>query len=363
MTAALVEGLAGPVTFAQYMRLALYHPEHGYYATRAPGAGRAGSGFHTSPSLGPWFGRLFARAAEGMREALGRPDELTVVEVGAGRGDLAAATLETPSLEGRLRWVIVEPFDAIEGMQRERLGPLGDAVTWCHELDEVPPVSGCVLANEVLDNLPVHLLERAGDEAVEIYVAKEDGRLKQAPGPLSDPGLGARAAAALPHLEPGDRFEVSLAADAWVRRAASALERGWLLVVDYGDEEPDLWLRRPAGSLVTYRDEGLGVDPLADPGEADITAHVDFSALARAAREAGLEARPLVTQRDWLRSLGIEELASDLRVRQDSAERAGDHAEMVRLLADRGRLGALTARGGLGDLRVFIAEKPQARPS
>ena len=190
------------------MRLALYHPEHGYYATRAPGAGRAGSGFHTSPSLGPWFGRLFARAAEGMREALGRPDELTVVEVGAGRGDLAAATLETPSLEGRLRWVIVEPFDAIEGMQRERLGPLGDAVTWCHELDEVPPVSGCVLANEVLDNLPVHLLERAGDEAVEIYVAKEDGRLKQAPGPLSDPGLGARAAAALPHLEPGDRFEV-----------------------------------------------------------------------------------------------------------------------------------------------------------
>src|SRR5438128_1754330 len=99
LTAALVEGLVGPVTFAEYMRLALYDPEHGYYATRAPGAGR-GSGFHTSPSLGPWFGRLFARAAEGMREALGRPDELTVVEVGAGRGDLAAAALETPSLEG-----------------------------------------------------------------------------------------------------------------------------------------------------------------------------------------------------------------------------------------------------------------------
>ena len=176
-------------------------------------------------------------------------------------------------------------------------------------------------------------------------------------GPVSEPNLAGQVAAALPHLEDGDRFEVSPGASAWVREAGEALDRGVVLVIDYGDEEPDLWRRRPGGSLVTYRDEGLGVDLLEDPGQADITAHVNFSALVRAAVGAGLRPGALRTQRAWLQTLGAAEVAESLRGRQEEAQLAGDHTAMVQLLAERSRLTALSARGGLGDLLVFSAKK------
>jgi SAM-dependent MidA family methyltransferase len=292
-----------------------------------------------------------------MWEELGRPDRLTVVEAGAGRGDLAAEALGAGDLGDRLRWVIVEQFAAVEARQRERLRPWEGSVTWVGDVGAAAPAVGCILANEVLDNQPVHVLERVGGEPMEIYVGLGGGDLIEVPGPVSDPALTARAAPAVTCLEDGDRFEVSLDAERWVGDAAAALERGWIIAIDYGDEEPDLWRGRPAGSLVTYRAEGLGLDPLSDPGSADITAHVNFSALARAVSAAGLVPQALITQRAWLQGLGIDAVADQLRAAQDEAQRAGDHAEMVRLLADRGRLGALTARGGLGDLRVFIAAK------
>lgn len=342
----------GPITFARYMDLALYHPLFGFYATRAPGAG---GGYQTSPTLGPWFGRLFARQVGSMWQALGQPDPFTVVEVGAGRGDLAVAALQASTVP--LHWVIVERSEAIAALQRQRLGALASAVDWRSGLAGKPPVVGCVIANEVLDNQPVHLLEQAGGEAVEVRVGLGEAGLVEVCRPVSDPLLADRASMALPHLEDGDRFEVGLAAGDWIGEAAGALERGWVVVVDYGDEEPDLWVRRPSGTVVTYRDEVLGVDPLTDPGQADITVHVNFSALGRAAREAGLEPLPLVTQRAWLESLGAREMGDALRAEQEEAQRAGDHATMLRLLAERSRLSALSARGGLGDLRVLIAGK------
>jgi SAM-dependent MidA family methyltransferase len=342
----------GPITFAEYMRLALYDPAEGFYARRAPGSG---AGYRTSPSLSDWFGRLFARWATSVWEDLGRPEPFTVVEAGAGRADLAAHALH--AFEGPLHWVIVEPFDDLAARQRERLGAWGTAVSWRRSLGDGPPVVGCVVANEVLDNQPVHLLEKAGGQAVEIHVGVEGGRLVEVPGPLSDPVLAALAAPVLGELEEGDRFELSPAASDWVTEAAGALQRGTVLIVDYGDVEPDLWRRRPSGSLVTYRDEGLGMDPLAAPGEADITAHVNFSALARAAEAAGMAPEPLRTQREWLQALGAGRVGDDLRRRQEEAELAGDHAGMVQLLAERSRLSALSARGGLGDLLVFSATK------
>jgi SAM-dependent MidA family methyltransferase len=342
----------GPITFAEYMRLALYDPDEGFYARRVPGSG---TGYRTSPSLSEWFGRLFARWATSVWKSLGRPDPFTVVEAGAGRADLAAQALA--AFDGPLRWVIVEPFDGVAARQRERLAAWGAAVSWRRSLGDGLPVVGCVVANEVLDNQPVHLLEKAGGQAVEIHVGLEGGRLTEARLPLSDAGLASLAEAALADLEDGDRFEVSPAATAWVTQAAGALERGALVVIDYGDEEPGLWKRRPSGSLVTYREEGLGMDVLADPGQADITAHVNFSALARAAVAAGMVPEALRTQREWLQALGSRQVADDLQRRQDEAQLAGDHAAMVRLLAERSRLSALGARGGLGDLLVFSARK------
>jgi len=346
----------GPIPFADYMRLALYDPDGGFYARRAPGAsGSAGAGYRTSPSLTPWFGRLVARDLQRRWGALGRPDPFTVVEVGAGRGDFAAAAI--PAFDGPLRWQIVEPFAAVAALQRERLGPLATTVTWRPALTAGKAVVGCVLANEVLDNQPVHVLEKTPTGVAEVHVALDGGEPVEVLLPVSDSRLDRRAAPALPHLGEGDRFEVGLAAEAWVAEAAGALERGWLVAIDYGDEEPALWQGRPGGTIVTYRGETLGVDPLSAPGEADITAHVDFTALARAASAAGLEPEPLLTQREWLADLGAGDDANELRRRQDEAQAGGDHAAMVQLLAERSRLVALTARGGLGDLRVFRASK------
>lgn len=347
---------SGPMPFAAFMQLALYHPAHGYYATRAPGPG---SDYRTSPSLGPWFGRLIGRALERMWRALGAPGAFTVVEVGGGGADLASAAIEAAGgpFARALRWRFVERFGALEKRQRERLAPAALSPEWVSALAEGPPVTGCVLANEVLDNLPVHLLEVRDGKAREVYVALEGGRLAEWIGPPSSPALAARAAAPPAHLEDGDRFELRMGVEGWCREAAAALERGYLLLMDYGDVPPDLWRRRPAGSLVTYRQGRLGTDPLASPGECDITAHVNFSDLEAAARAAGFEPLPLRSQRDFLRCLGIDDVAAKLREAQQAAAAGGRHAEAVSLLAERGRLGALTARGGLGDLQVFLAAK------
>ncbi|MGH2732559.1 MAG: class I SAM-dependent methyltransferase [Actinomycetota bacterium] len=349
----------GPIPFAEFMRLALYHPAHGYYARRVPGPT---SDFSTSPSISPWFGRLLARHLEHMWVALGRPNPFTVVEVGAGGADLASAGLAAaaPPLASALRWRIVEPFEEIRRRQRQRLEAA--PAEWAHSLTGEPPVTGCILANEVLDNLPVHLLEIAGGQAQEIHIGVQGERFVERPGPLSEHALRAPAHRAVAHLQDGDRFEVCLELDTWCAQASAALERGYLLVIDYGDVEPSLWLRRPAGSLVTYRDGRMGIDALRDPGLADITSHVNFSALERAAGRAGLRPQPLMAQGDWLRRLGLTEIIDSLRQDQREAQLRKRHDQALAALAERSRAAALGVSGGLGDFLVFLAEKEASIP-
>lgn len=346
-------GEQGPLTMAEYMRLALYHPTLGFYATRAPGIG---AGYATSPSLTPWFGRLLARAFEWMWRALGKPPEFTVTEVGGGAGDLAAAALGAAggAFGEALRWRLAEPFPGVEKVQRERLAARAGQVAWVPGLPGAGPAPGCVLANEVLDNFPVHVMEVRGGRVLEVLVGLDAGRLAETPGPPLADDLTAAAAT---HLEDGDRFEVRPGLGEWCREAAAALGAGYLLVVDFGDVQPDFWARRPAGSLVTYGDGGLGTDPLEGPGTRDITAHVDFTDLERAAREAGFAPRLLMTQRELLDRLGAAEAAAELRRAQAGAEGARAHGEALSLLAERGRLGALGARGGLGDHLVLLAAR------
>lgn len=350
----------GPIPFAEFMESSLYHPEHGYYASRVPGED---SDYRTSASLTPWFGRLLAREFRRMWVALGKPDPFTVIEVGAGAGQLAAAAIHAaePALGRTLRWRFVERFPAVAEAQQRRLHALRGKLEWVESLRFGPPVTGCVLANEVMDNFPVHLLEVDQGGAREVYVTSDNGGLGEVLGPLSTSAVAREAEEALRYLEYGDRFEIGTGLEAWCRQAAAALRRGYLLVIDYGDVAPDLWVKRPAGSLVTYRRGRLGVAPLADPGECDITAHVDFSALELAARRAGFRPQPLRTQRELLSSLGIEEVVVTVREAERRAMRAGRGAEALGMLAERSRLQALAAPGGLGDLLVLIAAKG-ARP-
>ncbi|HKN50689.1 MAG TPA: SAM-dependent methyltransferase, partial [Actinomycetota bacterium] len=263
-------------------------------------------------------------------------------------------------LLGALRWRFVERFGEVADLQRRRLGGMAASAEWSLQLrpePHDPAGSGCVLAHEVLDNFPVHVLEvtRSGD-VCEVYVGAERGRLIEHLGPISDPALltAAQAAAA---LRPGHRLEVSLDLDGWVGEAATAVARGYLLIVDYGDVEPDLWLRNPGGTMVTYGADGFGEDPLADPGLRDVTAEVNFSAVDRAARRHGFEPQLYCPQRDWLASLGHGALAEGLEQAADRAAADGRHTEAMAIEADLSELRCLVGHMGYGDIRVFRAAK------
>lgn len=342
----------GPITFSEYMREALYHPLFGYYSSPQRGPGHD---YRTSPNLTPLFGHLIARAIHKMSELLRDPPQFDVIEVGAGRGDLAHGVFD--ALDGQqgpsLRWNCVERFTGVAAEQRRRLE--GRPVEWASEMSGLPPATGCLIANEVIDNFPVHLFEVTGDGHREIYVAAENGRLVQRSGPPSSAELAKMAAAATPHLNEGDRFELRPSLGAWCSQAAAALERGYLLVIDYGDVRPEIWTRRPEGTLVTYRREQIG-DPLADPGHCDITAHVDFSYLAESCLASGFDDCSVVTQREFLDDLGLSAFDERLRVQKKVAQSEGRHADVLHLAAERGRLHTISS-GGLGDLLVLVAWK------
>src|SRR5260370_30430015 len=215
-------GSTGPLPFIDFMRLALYHPSDGYYATRVPGHG---SDYRTSPSVTPWFGRLVARQLEAMGEALGTPDPFWGVEVGAGRGDLAAGAMEAAGpMSDALHWRFVERFERVRSWQRRRLGTATKSAEWAPALGEPPGVVGCVLANEVLDNFPVHALEVTdGDGVREAYVDIDGDHLVERLGPLSTPALAEPARRAARHLAVGRPFERCPQLEAWLCQAAPTL--------------------------------------------------------------------------------------------------------------------------------------------
>lgn len=345
----------GPLTFAEFMEAALYDPTAGYYSTRVPGRG---AGFHTSPTLTRAFGRAISRLLEMSWHALDEPEEYTVVEVGGGDGSLAAgAFLGAPMrLRNRLQWVFVERFPGPRAVQKEGLEEVGVAARWVENLDQLDVAGGCVLANEVLDNFPVRLIEVGETVPVEILVGAEGGRLVEVARPLTTAGLAGELYA-MQWLEAEDRFEISLGLVPWCQKAAEAMKRGHLLVVDYGDIEPDIFVSRPAGTLVTYTDGALGIDPLERPGFQDITSHVNFSALGRAAGVAGFSEASISTQRDALLNLGVGDAIAALRQAQEAASASGDPGGYVEALAERSRVETLTARGSLGDHLFFTAAK------
>lgn len=356
----LVEKLSkeGPITFAEFMQAALYDPTLGYYRTHTPGID---SDYATSPTLSPVFGQMMAVQLEQFWKRLGAPAKFTVAEAGGGNGALARTTLESVRRRSErvefvdsLEWRFIEPLESIANIQREALSGL-PGVEWSPTLDDVASFDGVILANEVLDNMPFHLVEITETGVVEIRIGARKGRLVEEPAAIGDAKLLERAAQARPHLEPGDRFEVELEAEEWVRQAIALLRRGFLFLIDYGDPEPDIWARHPAGTVVTYGQGQLGLNPLEAPGVLDITAHVNFSSLKRVVTAAGMSVEALVTQREWLTAMGIGEAMKEQRDLQIKATERRNSGETLRLMSERSRADALIATGGLGSLRVFAA--------
>jgi len=310
---------AGSLSFERYMELCLYHPEHGYYMQGGERTGMRGDYF-TSPDLHPVFARLIARQAGEMWERLGRPPRFTWVEMGPGRGYfshdfLAGAKHQNPAFYDAIEYIAVEPSERQRAHLRERIAAADFApnIRIVPSLGEVDQVTGCFFSNELVDAFPVHVVTRSSGRLKEIHVAAKGGRLIEKIGPMSGTELAAAVARYAPDLEEGHRAEINLRAAEWMRAVAARLGRGFAITIDYGDLAPRLYtLDRPRGTLMAYREHSAGEDFYRSPGETDLTAHVNFSALIDAGNEAGLELAGFTTQERFLLALGEENAFRDI---------------------------------------------------
>lgn len=302
----------GPLPFRDFMDLALYHPEFGYYASGRARIGRKGD-FFTNVSVGPLFGRLLARAFAREWERLGRPPEFCIVEQGAHGGEFAADALGglrecAPDCFAATRYRIVEPSPALAKRQQEHLAGL--PVTWSDFLETLAPFAGVHFSNELPDAFPVHVVRWTGREWLQRSVTCDGESLVFCDAPLQV-GLLQEACRRIPlPLPEGYTTEINLAASQWMRNVAGKLERGSMILVDYGYPREEYYApERMEGTLSAYRQHRREADPLARPGEVDLTAHVDFTSLMEAGEAAGMKVAEFTDQHHFAVRLGMEHFA------------------------------------------------------
>jgi SAM-dependent MidA family methyltransferase len=332
----------GPMPFEVFMDLALYDPDGGFFTTGKLRSERGGD-FLTSPEVSPLFGETLARYVERELERIGRPFE--VVEVAAGSG----------SLIGPLKRAIDVEVWAVETSPaaREALGSILDPDRVRSALPD--RIRGVVIANELLDNLPMALAQRVDGVWRERWVGVDDEGLAMVDAPAR-PEVVAWLEQFAGDVPEGGWVEAQLAAASWVRDVLGRLEAGSLVIFDYGDTAENLIPRRQDGTLRTYRAHHLGPHPLDEPGETDITADVNFTALMAVAGQAGV-AFDLYRQDDFLDELGLGNRLSEIRHAELEAARSRDDVERLRIRTLKTEAETLLHPRGLGDFRVLVARK------
>ena len=358
---------SGPLPFAEYMELALYHPEFGYYARANQRSGRAGD-FFTSVDVGALFGEFLAiQIAEMWRVLKAQTvdaSHIDLVEAAAGNGRLSrdvldAAAAHHTDLYDAARLTLVERSHAARATQATTLRP--HLAKLNRSSESLPShISGVIFANELLDALPVHPVVMTDSGLREIYVSAE-GR---GGGGLAEQ-LGEPGPDVLDHverfginLECGWRAEVSPDAARWVESAGSSLDRGFLMVIDYGHEADELYSATHAtGTLATYRRHVVQDDGATDstapwlqaPGDADITAHVDLTAVQVSAEAVGMQTLAVIDQTYFLLGLGADHVSAP--------------SDPVSALRRRLAMKTLLVPGGLGSThKVMIFGKNVGRP-
>ncbi|MGI8503693.1 MAG: class I SAM-dependent methyltransferase [Hassallia sp.] len=391
------------ITFAEYMEIALYHPEHGYYSTKAVNLGKQGD-FFTSVHLGGDFGELLAEQFVQMWEILGRPKPFTLIEMGAGQGFLAADILNYLQQHyldffASLEYLIVEKSLALRQEQQQRLQDL--PLRWCN-LEDIPPLSitGCFFSNELVDALPVHQFILEAGELREIYVTtqQEWGRqgdketrrqgdkqeflpISLSPHPPVSPFIEVIGQLSSPKIAEyfdllgidfaqsayadGYRSEVNLAAVEWLSIVADRLQRGYLLTIDYGYPANRYYnprrfssgdatrfsfgdATRSHGTLQCYYQHRHHDNPYINIGRQDITAHVDFTALEKWGDRVILQKVGFTQQGLFLMALGL-----GLRI----ANLSHQQQPISQMLQRRDALHQLLDPMGLGGFGVLIQSK------
>jgi SAM-dependent MidA family methyltransferase len=351
----------GPVRFDVALELMLYGPG-GFFESGA-GAGRRAD-FLTSPEIGPLFGAVVARAVDAEWHRLGTPDPFVVVEGGAGRGTLARAVLGAqPACLAALRYVCVERssvlreaaaaslpteppsnvFGAVPNDDDEPAGVAGSGPVVV-VLDELPRVriTGMVIANELLDNVPFRLLERTGSGWDEVFAGDGGEVLVAAPE-----GLAEEASLLVPAAPVGARIPLQHDAAEWLRAARAVLDRGRVVIVDYADTTPSMAVRPWREWLRTYRGHQRGGGPLDDPGLQDVTCEVATDQLARV-RVPDLDR----AQHEWLGAHGIDQLVDGAKATWHERSHLGD-LEAMKARSRVGEADALRDTAGLGSFRVL----------
>jgi SAM-dependent MidA family methyltransferase len=349
----------GPITFAEFMREALYHPLHGYY-TR-PEAVRFAD-YYTSVDVHPIFGRLLARQLLEMWEQMDRPAQFTLVEVGAGVGRLSGHILEFAKSKlsefySALRYIAVERSPARSDQLATRLAQfVRDGK--CVASIEIPAKisAGCVFSNELIDAMAVHRVVQNLAGLQELFVAHDGTNFLEIAQPLSTCTISEYFAAQQISLLEGQQAEAGLEACDWIMEIARRLERGFVLTIDYGHEAAGLFdAHHMAGTMLTYSGHQVKENYYAAVGEQDLTAHVNFTALRLWGERAGLHTLGLVSQTTFLLALGKRNEFGDLY------DDGMDESDRVRA---RLQLKTLIYPEGMGErFQVLIQGKgvPEAR--
>ena len=381
------------ITFAEFMEMVLYHPEHGYYSSDAVKIGFQGGDFFTSVNLCTDFGELLGEQFFQMWEILGKPVPFSLVEIGAGQGLLALHILKYhqlryPDFFTALEYVIVEKSPTLRQEQQRRLQDF--PVRWC-SLEDIPSeaIAGCFFSNELVDAFPVHQFILETGELREIYVTTPQNLTPQPQTlqglfspPLIEEGLGERSNFAFvevtgepstPQLAeyldlveidftqsayPDDyRSEINLAALDWLSIVADRLQRGYVLTIDYGYPASRYYNpRRSQGTLQCYYHHRFHDNPYINIGRQDITAHVDFTALERWGEKCNLKNVGFIQQGLFLMALGLGERLS--RVFDERIAALSDQQQpLSQLLQRRDALHQLIDPTGLGGFGVLVQSK------
>ncbi len=307
----------GPISFHDFMEIALYYPDLGYYTSPKEKFGKEGDYF-TAPFITNVFGSMIAKQLEEMWKCTGEK-EFTIIEYGAGSGTLCADILNhlknNEQFYKRLNYCIIEKSKALRKQQDEffRQSTDTEKIKWLDSISEMPSITGCVLANEVLDNFSVHKVILKENELMEVFVDKDFTEVVK---PAAD---DLKVYFKELHVKLPNDFcaEINMESIKWIKEISASLKRGFVLTIDYGFPSSELYRScRNGGTIVCYYKHSVNDKPYINIGEQDITAHVNFSALHLWGERNGLKNCGFTTQTQFLTGLGLTDYMRNLELKE-----------------------------------------------